>query len=572
MKPHVVLIAIISFMGSVATAQDARELQRRAARIAATDAEKEFMALRDEYLTKYQPMYVQSARAWWVANTTGSDEAFDRKKAIEKQLVELHSDHKIFSQLKSLRTGGGVKDPILARELDVMYRTFLPGQADSELQKRIVDLENEVEQIFNTHRSEVDGRSLTENDVRKILGETKDSKEAEKAWKGYMAVGAKVEGKLADLVELRNELARKLGFPNFWVMRLTLSEVDGGDLIDLFDELDRLTARPFMALKKEIDAAAAARFRTSSDALRPWHFSDLFFQEAPSIQPVNLDDVFAGRDLLELTKTYYNGIGLEVDDILARSDLYEKPGKSPHAFSTDLDRAGDVRILCNLKDNAYWMDTLLHELGHAVYDKYIRPGTPFLLHEASHSITTEGYAMMMGAMSKNEEWIRKVLKPGDDRVDAVVQSARAELRAEKLIFSRWGQVIVRFEKGMYENPDQDLGKLWWDLKAKYQLLPPPETVSRPDYAAKIHVVAAPVYYHSYVLGDLFACQVHHYIARSVVGVSDPTKTCFYRNTEAGDYLKKKVFGPGNLYSWNELTRHATGEPLTPKYFAMQFVN
>ena len=38
---------------------------------------------------------------------------------------------------------------------------------------------------------------------------------------------------------------------------------------------------------------------------------------------------------------------------------------------------------------------------------------------------------------------------------------------------------------MYGNPDQDLGKLWWDLKQRYQLLHPPETVSRPDYAAKL---------------------------------------------------------------------------------------
>ena len=37
--------------------------------------------------------------------------------------------------------------------------------------------------------------------------------------------------------------------------------------------------------------------------------------------------------------------------------------------------------------------------------------------------------------------------------------------------------------------------------------------------------------------------------------------------EAGEYLRGAVFGPGNLYPWNELTRRATGEPLTAKYFA-----
>lgn len=551
---------------------NAEEIRISPILLAHNNAERDLLALHDAYFKEFRPLYLRAARAWWEANTTGSDAAYEEKKAAEKALIELHSDKKVFTELKSLKSDGLVADPVLARILDVMYRTFLPGQADPELQKKIVNLENEVEQIFNTHRSKVGGKEISENDVRKILSDSGDSALAKEAWLGYMEVGAKVDKKLRELVELRNQLARKLGFRNFWVMKMSLSEIDGDELVRLFDELDDLTREPFAVLKSQIDGTMAKRFSIKPAELRPWHFGDLFFQEAPQIQEVNLDDVFKGQDLLALTRKYYESIGLEVSDIIARSDLYEKPGKSPHAFSTDLDRAGDVRTLCNLKDNAYWMDTLLHELGHAVYDKYIdKKDVPFVLHEPAHSITTEGYAMMKGMMCKMEEWLIKVRGIDPQREQAVIASARDMLRAEKLIFSRWGQVIVRFEKGMYEKPDQDLGKLWWDLKAKYQLLPPPESVSRPDYAAKMHVVAAPVYYHSYVMGDLFACQVHHYIAKEVLGGADPAKSCYFGRKEAGEYLKKHVFGPGNLHSWNELTRRATGEPLTAKYFAKQFV-
>ena len=137
--------------------------------------------------------------------------------------------------------------------------------------------------------------------------------------------------------------------------------------------------------------------------------------------------------------------------------------------------------------------------------------------------------------------------------------------------ARWAQVMVRFEYGMYNNPDQDLGKLWWSLKAKYQMLRPPQNVSRPDYAAKIHVANHPVYYHSYMLGDLFACQVQEHIAKKVLKIDDPSKTCFGGQKEVGEYLKKNVFGPGNLYPWNELTKNATGEYLSAKAFAAQYV-
>ena len=534
--------------------------------------EAEFIALRDAYLSKYKPLWCESEQAWWSANTTGSNAAFQRKKGADTALVELHSDGDVFARLKSLKEGGLVTDPLLARELDVMYRAFLPGQTDPALQKRIVALQNDVEQIFNTHRSLVNGRKMTENDVRDVLKNSRDSSKVEEAWKGYMDVGRKVESGLRRLVKLRNQVARELGFESFYDMQLVLQEIEQERFFKLFDELDELTREPFAKLKAEIDGKMAARFGVAEGDLRPWHFGDLFFQEAPAVQEVNLDDLFAAADLIALSKKYYASLGMVCDDILARSDLYEKEGKSPHAFSADLDRAGDIRVLCNLKPNVIWADTLMHELGHAVYDKYIRDDVPFLLRTPSHGITTEGVALMFGAMVKNEDWLVNVLGMEAAEAAKVVQAARSSLRTEKILFSRWAQVMVRFEHEMYSNPDQDLSKLWWDLKQRYQLLNPPDDLSLPGYGAKMHVVGFPVYYHSYMMGDLFAAQMHACIARRVLRVDDPAKTSFFANPEAGEFLRDNVFGPGNTHSWNELTRRATGEYLTAKHFAEQFVD
>lgn len=533
--------------------------------------EAEFKTLLDSYLAKFKPLSIDSETAWWDANTTGSDEAFARRKKTQDALVELHTDKAVFAKLKALKEGNQIQDPILKRELDVMYRSFLPGQANADLQKRIVTLETEVEQMFNAHRGEVDGKPLSENDIRQILSDSKDSKQCEKAWNAYMDVGKKVEPKLKELVTLRNQMAVELGFKNFFSMKMALQEIDENDLVHLFDELDKLTAKHFANVKKEIDQSRAARFGVSVDQLRPWHFGDLFFQEAPEMEGPNLDDVYKNVDLLEMAKKYYASVGTPVDDILARSDLYEKPGKSPHAFSDNLNRDQDIRVLANLKPNLYWSDTIIHELGHAIYDKYINKDVPFLLHEASSSITTEGFAMMTGSYVKKEEWLTKMLKVPPEQAASLAEAGAKHLRAEKLIFSRWAQVMVGFERGMYSNPDQDFGVLWWDLKAKYQMLNSPESKSRPDYAAKIHIVTHPVYYHSYMMGELFASQVQQYIADNVAKVPDATKSVFVGRTEVGDYWKEKVFGPGDLRSWNDLTKSATGKPLSPDAFAKQWL-
>jgi peptidyl-dipeptidase A len=119
---------------------------------------------------------------------------------------------------------------------------------------------------------------------------------------------------------------------------------------------------------------------------------------------------------------------------------------------------------------------------------------------------------------------------------------------------------------MYRNPDQDLGRLWWDLKKRYQFLNPPDDPSRPDYGAKTHIVSTPAYYHNYMLGDLFACQLHDHVATKVLGMSDPGKVSFYGSKKAGDYLLDEVFAPGNLYSWKELIQRTTGGPLSAKAF------
>ena len=47
------------------------------------------------------------------------------------------------------------------------------------------------------------------------------------------------------------------------------------------------------------------------------------------------------------------------------------------------------------------------------------------------------------------------------------------------------QVMLRFERAMYENPDQDLNDKWWSLVEKYQLIRRPPARNAPDYASKL---------------------------------------------------------------------------------------
>ncbi len=533
------------------------------------------MAARDfinAHEKQMRPLEVEAGKAWWNANISGKDEDFRKKEDAQNKIDAALSDPKRFATLKGIkaaRDAGKLPDAVMAREIDVLYLTYLEKQVAPDLLKKITSKANGVEQSFNVYRAKVDGQELPDSKVRFTLKTSTDSAIRQKVWEASKGVGRVVEGELRDLVKLRNEAAQQLGFKNFHAMMLTLNEQDGGEILKLFDELDELTRRPFMDAKADIDGRLAKKYGIKVEDLMPWHYHDPFFQESPAVFDANLDAPYEKADLQKLCREFYSGIGLPVDRVLANSDLMEKKGKSPHAFCTDIDREGDVRVLANIVQNEYWMGTMLHELGHSVYSSINIPASvPYLLRCEAHILTTEGVAMQFERFSKSRAWIEKMGLTVENPKLFETAASRTQ-RNQLLIFSRWCQVMLRFEKAMYEDPAQDLNKLWWDLVEKYQAVKRPKDRDAPDYASKIHICSAPVYYHNYMMGQLFASQVHHTIARELFG-SAPSTVIYVGDKRVGDFMKKKVFEPGRTLDWKGLTKHATGEDLNARAFSKDF--
>jgi peptidyl-dipeptidase A len=525
-----------------------------------------FIAYHEE---KVRPLERAVALAWWNANISGKDEDFAAKEEAQNRLDAALAQRDRFAALKTIKDGRPT-DATLARQVEVLYLAYLEKQVDPALLQKMTARANAVEKAFNVYRARVDGKEMTDSEVRKVLKESTDAARRQAVWEASKAVGPIVEEDLKGLVKLRNEAARTLGFKDFHALQLALNEQSQEQVLKLFDDLDELTRAPFLAAKRAIDARLSARYGIRSEDMNPWHYHDPFFQEPPAVYEVNLDTAYSGADIAQLCRKFYSGIGLPIDDVLARSDLYEKPGKSPHAFCTDIDREGDVRVLANIVPNEYWMGTMLHELGHSVYSsKNIPRSVPYVLRGESHILTTEGVAMLFERFSKDADWLQAMGVRLDDPAAFDATGARM-LRDRLLIFSRWCQVMLRFEVAMYAEPDQDLNRLWWDLVARYQGVRRPAGRNAPDYASKIHIVSAPCYYHNYMMGQLFASQVHHTIARAVLGGVAPGNASYVGKPEVGQYMREKVFAPGKTLSWNELTRHATGAELNPSAFAADF--
>lgn len=520
----------------------------------------------------YIPLYKQTTEASWVAAISGKPEDFKKSEDLNLKMTKIFSDKESLKKLDEIKVSGLIRDSLLNRQLDVLYRSFLMAKADTGKLNAIVRLSSQIEQKYGNFRTEVKGKKLSDNEVEDILGHSKNTAEQKEVWMAQKKIGRLVSDDMIKLVKLRNEVAKDLGFKNFHQMSLTLGDQDPEMISDLFDELDSLTSNSFAQVKQDIDNYFVKFYGLKSkEELMPWNYQNRFFQEAPKIYDVDLDVYYKDKDLAKLTATYYAGIGLPIDDMLKKSDLYEKPGKNQHAFCTDIDNEGDVRVLCNVKPTAGWMNTMLHEFGHAVYDKNIDTALPFILRDPAHTFTTEAIAMIFGRFSSNPQWMKDNLGISEDEKMKIADNCFKTLRLEQLVFSRWAQVMYRFEKGMYGNPDQDLNKLWWDLVEKYQLLKRPEGRNEPDWATKIHIALYPCYYHNYLLGELLASQLYYHITDNIIKSKDYQFQSFTGNKAVGDYLREKIFRPGAKYYWNDLIEKATGEKLTAKYYARQFV-
>jgi peptidyl-dipeptidase A len=555
----------------------------------------------ESFITSFEerlaPVEQASSEAWWNLATTGTEEA--QKELVRTGMAynELFADRGEYEMVRAWYEGReSLESSILRRQVEILYKTFAGRQGDEETLRRIEELEAEANAIYSNHRGAVGDEEVNENELREILRVSDDPALRREAWEASKSVGRKVEGIVRELARLRNRLARAEGFADHHARSLDLQEIDALELARLMGDLQAATEEPFREFKVGLDADLKRRFGV--ERVMPWHLSDPFFQsckhdlsafprstprrgsggalgegttrlmsdeysDASAAPALNVDRFFLDKDLEALTRNTYDNMGLEVRDVLAKSDLYERAGKDQHAFCLRVGRSYpyDVRVLANVRANSSWMDTMLHEFGHAVYDKYTNPSLPYLLRSIAHINSTEAIALMMGSLADDPAWLSGVAEVPEEELERYGERLLWISRADRLVFVRWALVMYRFEKALYEDPDrEDLNALWWDLVESLQLVERPPGRGEPDWAAKLHVALAPIYYHNYVLGHLTAAQLRHHLEKDVVGGP------FFTSELAGRYLQEAVFSQGARDNWEDTVLRATGEKLNPDYF------
>ncbi|MFM7693433.1 MAG: M2 family metallopeptidase [Actinomycetota bacterium] len=322
--------------------------------------------------------------AWWAMACDATDAHSDAAEAASAAL-----EHALADPALAAAAVPADDAPLEHRRAEVLRLMTAGRRRPPELIDRIVRLETELMGIHSRYRAADGDRELDAAAVDRVLQTSTDVAERERVWTSARGVGAAAAGPLRELVRLRNEAARALGHRDHYAMSLALDELEEDRLYGLLDDLEARLADAWAAERGRIAAERRRALGLPEDApLMPWHLVDQFGQEAPSVGPDPLEPVIGQVDALAAARAYFADLGQPMEGVVDRSDVLPRPGKDQHAFMMHVDRTGDVRTLLNLTPTVRWLETTLHELGHAAYEVALDPGLPWLLRDPAHTLVT----------------------------------------------------------------------------------------------------------------------------------------------------------------------------------------
>lgn len=499
----------------------------------------------EAFSAKYEAFSKEYSLARWDFYTTGKDPGLD--KFVEQE-SEMLSDPELYTNLEKWK--GHLSDPILARQVKKLYKTAKKYHFDKDRIEAIEKKKNEVNEIHMNCRAIYQGKEATDSELRKVICEETDVALREEAWKAAKIKGDLVAPGNIELVKMRNAYAQSQGHNNYFEMRLKDQDIDPQRLYSLLDKLDAVSEAPYTKIRNEKKAELAKFFNISAEDLKPWHFGydiDNFTQD--------IDAYFPKEKQVAILKQSFKAMGFDLDQMGIVFDLEQREGKTQHGFCFGIDIPNDVRIIANEEAKHDFQYVLQHEGGHAVYYKGIDASLPFLLRNYASSVMTEGVAELFGMIVSNDaNWLQTYA----DMPQELAEKNESKNREAGQSFIRSYLQYINFEKELYENPDQDLAGLWWDLGEKYKQTPKPDDTSLNGWAEVIHFTGYPAYLQNYLLAEIVACQLFNTIEKengSVIG-----------NPKTAEFLNKELFVRGATIGEKDLLIEVTGEEMNPQHY------
>ncbi len=544
------------------------------------------------YEQEFQRLYYDWSKAEWESNTRivdGDTTNAARTRQARAAFVQfVGSIDNIDAIDRYLEQRAKLSDLQVGRLEKMLYWAGEgPQTIPDVVQQRIAAETEQVERLYG-YEFTLRGQPVTPNDIDRLLRSSMDLRERQAVWEASKTVGPALKPGILALRDLRNQTVQALGYSDFFEYQVSDYGMTTSDMLGLADSL----VQQLRPLYREIHTWAryelARRYGAPVPDLIPAHWlPNRWAQDWSALVDVegfDVDGALADKTpewIMQQGEAFYRSLGFDAlpASFWERSSLYPLPPdatfkKNTHASAWHLDLDRDVRSLMSVEPNAYWYETVHHELGHVYYFmSYSQPDVPLVLREGANRAYHEAIGSQIGLAASQRRFLanRGLVSPDAD-IDRIAQLLKEALN--HVVFIPWSAgVMTRFERALYQDslPGSAFNATWWDLVRRYQgVVPPgPRGETWADAVTKTHINDDAAQYYDYALSTALLFQLHDHIAKELLEQS-VHDTDYYGDSAVGEFLRA-LMAPGASRPWRQVLQETTGRELDAQaivdYFA-----
>lgn len=373
-----------------------------------------------------------------------------------------------------------------------------------------------------------------------------------------------------DVIRARNELARTLGYQNYFDYKVKKSEAMSTS--ELFTILDDFEKRTRLASESALEEH---RKKSGPDSLLPWNFT---FSRSGDLAR-ELDPYFPFSRGLERWIQSFKRLGIRFRSATLQLDLLERKGKYQNGFCHGpvpafFDNGTWVPAAVNFTSEAKpgqigsgqrALNTLFHEGGHAAHFANVCGNAPCFSQEfpPTSMAYAETQSMFCDSLLDDADWLLRYAKTeqGESMPEELIRK-RIELSQPFAAFvERTMLVVPYFERDLYLLADHELTaprvlelartteRRILGMEHSRPVLSVPHLLNQESAAS----------FHGYLLANMAVAQTRGWFLKQHGFITD--------NPAVGPLLAAHYWAPGNGRTHNETLIALTGEVFSSRYLA-----
>ncbi len=580
--PHRILVCLLVL--AAAGAVVAARLVPGAAAVPGLPTGDEAKAFVARVNTDLKRLQVRASTADWIKNTFITDDTERSAAAANDDLLGYLSG----AVKDAARFAPVASDPDTKRMLHLLrVSSALAAPSDPSSRLELTTLGAKLEGHYGKAKAcGPDGKAAKCRDLEE-LGElfqkSRNEADLRDAWLGWHRTARESRPLFARFVELANQGAKEIGFPDTGEMWRSAYDMTPAQFEKETERLWQQVRPLYEQLHCYVRAQLGKTYgkdKVPETGPLPAHLlGNMWAQEWANVYPLVIPcknqptlDVSAALekqswDPVKMVKTgerFFTSLGLDPlpPSFWQRSMLVKPRDREVvcHASAWDVTMSDDLRIKMCIRPTEEDLTTIHHELGHdyyfhayyklpALYQNGANDGFHEAIGDALTLSITPSYLKDLGLL--------KVIA-NDDKGLINVQMKDA---LEKVAFLPFGLLIDKWRWDVFAGKVRpgEYNKAWWDLRRKYQGIVPPAARTEADFdpGAKYHIPAN-VPYTRYFLARLLQFQFHRALCQAA-GHIGPLHTCsVYGNKAAGQRLQV-MLALGASKPWPDALAAMTGQ-------------